>query len=177
MRGPAWQRPFRWITIDLYYMVFYLPKLSTRPRQEQIEEGITLVVLTAVIVVSIVTGNFVNLLAVLIVPCRLAVLYLAWAFDYLPHNGLRDKPSENKLRTTRNRIGLEFLVSPMLLYQNYHLVHHLHPLVPFYRYIAVWRRNEEEYLEGDPALSTVRGRELTSDEYRQMRELAGHHHA
>ena len=176
MRGPSWQRPFRWITIDLYYMVFYLPKLMKRPRQERIEQLITLVVFAGVIVASIVTGNFVNLLVVLILPCRLAVLYLAWAFDYLPHNGLHDKPSDNKLRTTRNRIGLERLMSPMLLYQNYHLVHHLHPLVPFYRYIAVWRRNEEKYLEGDPALSTVRGRELTADEYRQIRELAGHHH-
>ena len=58
-----------------------------------------------------------------------------------------------------------------MLYQNYHLVHHLHPLIPFYRYIAVWRRNEAAYLSGDPELSTVRGRQLTVDEYRRMREL------
>ena len=30
MRGPAWQRPLRWLTIDFYYMVFYLPKLGSR---------------------------------------------------------------------------------------------------------------------------------------------------
>ena len=63
-------------------------------------------------------------------------------------------PTEDKLKTTRNRIGGERWISPVMLYQNYHLVHHLHPLVPFYRYIAVWRRNEAKYLEGDPALST-----------------------
>ena len=33
-----------------------------------------------------------------------------------------------------------------MLYQNYHLVHHLHPVIPFYRYVAVWRRGEESYL-------------------------------
>ena len=49
---------------------------------------------------------------------------------------------------------MERLLTPVLLYQNYHLVHHLHPLIPFYRYIAVWRRNESEYLSGDPELST-----------------------
>ena len=27
-------------------------------------------------------------------------------------------------------------MSPVLLYQNYHLVHHLHPLVPFYQYVV-----------------------------------------
>ena len=62
-------------------------------------------------------------------------------------------------------------MTPVLLYQNYHLVHHLHPLIPFYRYIAVWRRNEAAYLAGDPELSTVRGRKLTADEYRRIREL------
>ena len=48
--------------------------------------------------------------------------------------------------------------------------------MPFYRYLAVWRRNEDRYLEGDPALSTVRGRPLTSDEYRELRKLAAHEH-
>ena len=62
-----------------------------------------------------------------------------------------------------------------MLYQNYHLVHHLHPLIPFYRYLAVWRRNEETYLEGEPALATPRGRELTVAEYRRIRELADDH--
>jgi fatty acid desaturase len=45
----------------------------------------------------------------------------------------------------------------------------------YYRYIAVWRRNEERYLAGKPALSTIRGRELTTDEYRRIRELVEHH--
>ena len=48
-------------------------------------------------------------------------------------------------------------------------------MVPFYRYIKVWRRNEDEYLEHDPALSDVRGRPLTVDEYRRLRELQEHH--
>ena len=107
-------------------------------------------------------------------PQRLAIVWLAFAFDYLPHHGLHLRPSEDKLKTTRNRVGGERWLSPVMLYQNYHLVHHLHPLVPFYRYIAVWRRNEDAYLEGDPALSTVRGRELTAEEYRRLRALAEH---
>jgi fatty acid desaturase len=112
---------------------------------------------------------------VFFLPSRLAILFLAWAFDYLPHSGLHHKPTEDKLKTTRNRVGAERLLSPVMLYQNYHLVHHLHPVVPFYRYIAVWRRNEDKYLEGEPALSTVGGREITPEEYRKMRELVHHH--
>lgn len=176
MRGPKWQGPLRWITIDLWYMVFYLPKLKDRPRKEQREQFLALTLWIGGTAAAIATGHLVEALVVLYIPCRLNVLFLAWAFDYLPHHGLHHKPEEDRLKTTRNRVGRERLMSLVLLYQNYHLVHHLHPLVPFYRYIAVWRRNEEQYLEGDPALSTVGGRELTVDEYRQIRELVEHHH-
>ena len=175
MAGPAWQRPLRWLTVDLYYLVFYIPRIGTRPRGERVESLVTLGAFVTLIAVAIVTGHFVDLLVVLLIPCRLAILYLAWAFDYLPHNGLHETPSGDKLKTTRNRVGWERLATPMLLYQNYHLVHHLHPLIPFYRYIAVWRRNEDGYLAGDPELSTVRGRRLTTDEYRRMRALGEHH--
>ena len=62
-------------------------------------------------------------------------------------------------------------MTPLMLYQNYHLVHHLHPVIPFYRYIAVWRRNEPDYLRHGPPLSTVAGRPLSVDEYKRLRAL------
>jgi fatty acid desaturase len=175
MRGPGWQRPLRWLTVDYQYVVFYLPKLRSRPAREQAEAIVFLLLGIGVPVAMIATGNVVAWLVILYVPSRLAVIFLAWAFDYLPHHGLHHRPTEDRLKTTRNRIGLERVVSPVMLYQNYHLVHHLHPIVPFYRYIAVWRRNESAYLDGDPALSTVRGRAITADEYRRMRELVADH--
>ena len=62
-------------------------------------------------------------------------MVLGWWFDWLPHHGLEDTQSENRYRATRNRVGLEWLFTPLMLSQNYHLVHHLHPSVPFYRYL------------------------------------------
>ncbi len=173
-RGPRWQIPLRWITIDLYYMVFYLPKLRTRPRREKVELVATWLVVGAVCVAAIATGHLFELVVLYFLPIRLAILWLGFAFDYLPHNGLHHTPRTDKFKTTRNRIGLEWLLSPLLLYQNYHLVHHLHPIIPFHRYLAVWRRNEDRYLSHDPALSDVRGRPITADEYRRIRELANH---
>jgi ring-1,2-phenylacetyl-CoA epoxidase subunit PaaE len=176
MRGPSWQRPLRWLTIDIYYMRWYLPRLSSRPRSDRIELLATWVVLLGAIAAFVATGNALELLVLVLLPMRLAVMWLGFAFDYLPHHGLHHTPGEDRFKTTRNRIGLERLVSPLLLYQNYHLVHHLHPLIPFHRYIAVWRRNEDRYLEGDPELTTVGGRPITPDEYRRLRELAAHDH-
>jgi fatty acid desaturase len=170
MGGPAWQAPFRWVTIDYAYLFFYLPRARTRPPREQVEAVFWLVVALGVPIALIATGNAVVWLVVLFLPSRLNILFLGWAFDYLPHHHLHKTPREDRLKTTRNRIGWERLLSPTLLYQNYHLVHHLHPVIPFYRYLAVWRRNEDAYLAGAPALSTVRGRPLTPEEYRRLRD-------
>ena len=125
----------------------------------------------ALIAVSIAGGWFAELLVVFLIPQRIGIVILAWWFDWLPHHGLEETQRDNKYRATRNRVGLEKLLTPALLSQNYHLVHHLHPVVPFYRYLAVWRRNESAYLDHDPALSKVVGGELSVEEYRARRGL------
>ena len=174
-RGPRWLAPLRWITIDLWYIVFYVPRIRSRPRAEKVETAIQLLVVAAASAALIVTGNAFWLLVLYVLPLRLAILALGWAFDYLPHHGLHETASENRFGTTRNRVGAERILSPLMLYQNYHLVHHLHPVIPFYRYVKVWRRAEQDYLANDPPLSTVGGRALTTDEYRRLRALADHH--
>ncbi len=171
-RGPAWQAPFRWLTVDLWYMVFYLPRLRSRPRGERLELLATWAVIFGAAAAAIAAGHLFDLIVLYFLPVRLAVGFLGFAFDYLPHHGLRHTPGQDRLKTTRNRVGSERLLTPLLLYQNYHLVHHLHPRVPFHRYLAVWWRNEDTYLDGEPALSTVGGRAITSEEYRRLRELA-----
>lgn len=174
-RGPRWQRALRWLTVDLYYMVFYVPKLRSRPPREQVELGLTWLIVGGSSAAAIATGHVLELLVLYFLPIRLAIIWLGFAFDYLPHNGLVSTPAEDPFKTTRNRLGLERLVAPLLLYQNYHLVHHLHPVVPFHRYIAVWRRKEDDYLAAEPALSDLRGRPITAEEYRRLRELAHGH--
>ncbi len=165
----------RWFTLDLHYVTWYAPKFKKRPvaerREALVEGGLWL----AVVVGLIVSGNFFWLLVLYLLPSRLTIGFLGWAFDYLPHTGLDATPKEDRFQATRNRVGYERLIKWGLLYQNYHLVHHLHPVVPFYRYIRVWRKAEDEYLANGPALSTLNGRPLTVDEYRQLRHLQDHH--
>jgi ferredoxin-NADP reductase len=125
----------------------------------------------AVILSTILTGAFWLLLVIYLIPERIAMFALAWWFDWLPHHGLEDTQRENRYRATRNRVGMEWLFTPLLLSQNYHLVHHLHPSVPFYRYLATWRRNEEAYLERDAAIGTVFGQQLNPEEFREWKKL------
>ncbi|MCX6388809.1 MAG: fatty acid desaturase [Solirubrobacterales bacterium] len=165
----------RWATLDLHYIVYYLPRFSKRPAVERAQAAVEFTLWVGVVAAIVISGHFFDLLVLYLIPSRLTITFLGLAFDYLPHRGLDATPKENKFQATRNRIGLEGVLKFALLYQNYHLVHHLHPVVPFYRYIRVWRRSEDEYLSHDPALSTVSGRSLTVDEYRQLRELQAHH--
>ena len=60
---------------------------------------------------------------------------------------------------------------PLMLSQNYHLVHHLHPSIPFYRYVATWRRNEEAYLERDAAIAHRLRQAAQPREFREWKQL------
>ena len=119
----------------------------------------------------VVAGHGATLAVAFLIPQRLGLGVLAWWFDYLPHHGLPFTGRQDKYRATRIRVGGEGWMTPLFVYQNYHLVHHLHPSVPFYRYLRAWRRNEQAYLDRNAAISTVFGRSLTPSEYRTWRRL------
>lgn len=168
--GPAWQAPLRWATLDVWYLVYYTMRLRDRPRREVVTVLATFVGAIAAITALGVLGPGREMLIAL-AGQRVGVLVLAWWFDYLPHHGLPFTQRENKYRATRVRVGREGWMTPLFVYQNYHLVHHLHPSVPFYRYVRAWRRNEQAYLDRDAAVSTWFGRSLSADEYRTWRRL------
>ncbi|MGH3466754.1 MAG: fatty acid desaturase [Thermocrispum sp.] len=169
--GPAWQLPFRWATQDLYYIRFWAPRFFRRPRAETIETAAYAVGTIALIVWAWMGGWVWQLAVVYLIPQRIGITVLAWWFDWLPHHGLTETQVQNRFRATRVRVGLEWLLTPVLLYQNYHLVHHLHPAIPFYRYVQAWKLNEATYLDRDSAIMTAWGTELTAGEYRAWRKL------
>ncbi len=172
VRGPWWQLPLRWMVVDVHYARFYAGQVAGRPRKEVVESLAVVAIAVAVVTGLVLTGNGPAFLLVFLIPQRIALVVLAWWFDWLPHHGLEGTTTDGRLQSTRNVIGLEWLLTPLLFSQNYHLVHHLHPIVPFYRYVEAWRQNEEAYLAHDPALSTVSGRTLSVEDYRALRGLA-----
>ncbi|MEU6138568.1 fatty acid desaturase [Nocardioides sp. NPDC047086] len=168
-----WQVPFRFPLMDLPYLSFLVRNVRRRPRAEVLETVFLMITATAVIIAAGFNGQLWTLAVVYLIPERIAIFVLAWWFDWLPHHDLEDTQQENRYRATRNRVGSEWVLTPLLLSQNYHLVHHLHPSIPFYRYVAAWRRNEEAYLEREAAIGTVFGHQLDADEYREWKTLNG----
>jgi ring-1,2-phenylacetyl-CoA epoxidase subunit PaaE len=171
--APMWQLPVRFPLMDVPYLAFLIRNVKRRPRAEVLETVFLMVATITAIVICGFTGQLWTLAVLFLIPERIAMFVLAWWFDWLPHHDLEDTQQENRYRATRNRVGSEWVLTPLLLSQNYHLVHHLHPSIPFYRYVATWRRNEEAYLERDAAIGTVFGQQLDADEYREWKRLNG----
>ncbi|MGX9671750.1 fatty acid desaturase [Mycobacterium sp. HM-7] len=171
--GPVWQLPFRWAVLDVSYGNYLIRKMGGRPKAEVAETLACVAISVTGLIVAIMSGHFWTLAVVFIIPQRIAVVVLAWWFDWMPHHGLEDTQRSDRYRATRTRVGMEWLYTPLMLSQNYHLVHHLHPSVPFYRYTKTWRRNEEAYLDRNAAISTVFGHGLDSDEFREWKQLNG----
>ncbi|MFJ1456530.1 fatty acid desaturase [Nocardia sp. N2S4-5] len=171
--APWWQLPVRFPAMDLPYISFLVRNVRRRPRAEVLETAALMTFSLTVIVAAACTGYLWTLAVVCLIPGRVAMFVLAWWFDWLPHHDLEDTQRENRYRATRNRVGSEWILTPLLLSQNYHLVHHLHPSIPFYRYVAAWRRNEAAYLERDSAISTVFGQQLDAAQYREWKRLNG----
>ena len=141
-RGPAWQLPLRWLTQDFHYYWVIAARWRQRPRAERLEVVVNVAVVVALIAGFVLSGHAWTLLLVWLVPVRLAIACLALSFDYLPHVPYRVRASEDRFGATRVLIAPG--LTSLFLFQNYHLVHHLYPGVPFYRYRQVWRAREDK---------------------------------
>lgn len=139
-RGPRWALPFRWATQDLHYYWRYLTATG-RPRAERVQIIASLVTMYSALAALALTGHWELSLAWL-VGARAALTCLAFAFDYLPHAPHSVTQKQDRYRATL-LIDHPWL-TPVLLYQNYHLIHHLYPGVPFYRYAKVFGERRAE---------------------------------
>lgn len=89
--------------------------------------------LLAAIVALTAAGLGRQVLLLWLLPALLASGLLGLAFDWLPHH-----PHTSRERYRDTRVLLLPGLTPLLLWQNYHLVHHLYPRVPFFRYGRVF---------------------------------------
>jgi fatty acid desaturase len=70
-------------------------------------------------------------------PAQLAVAALGFLFDYWPH-----RPHLGRGRMKDTAVIAPRWLDPAFLAQNLHLVHHLWPTIPWYRYRAAFRETE-----------------------------------
>lgn len=73
-----------------------------------------------------------------------AVGILGVCFDWIVHHPHKDKSLFGGTRVFAARKGWKrYALKAALLGQNYHLIHHIYPRTPFYRYDRVFERSED----------------------------------
>ena len=132
--------------LPYYYAVLFtsLRKESGKQRRMILEAAAILVATAAAFAWLLRAGLGAEAILLWLVPAWLASALLAFLFDYLPH-----RPHDDRGRWTNARIilGSRFggrLLTLLMAGQNYHLVHHIKPRVPFYRYGALYRELRPE---------------------------------
>jgi fatty acid desaturase len=152
-RGSRWLLPLRWATLDINYLFYYFrPSVfKTRPESERKELYLAILFGTVILIVVGLAGWVEYYVLLFFIPTRINTVLLSVVFDYLPHYPHHKQEVENPFQATSNRVGLEWLLTPLLLFQNYHLVHHLYPKVPFYRYLKVWNARIRYHQSQNPA--------------------------
>ncbi len=167
--GPPWQLWLRWLTIDAWYARFGIPRLRQRPRKEVIGVLIDVTAVLTLFTTVIWTGHLWDFALIYLLPQRLALGILAWWFDYLPHHDIEVTAKIDPIRATRVRVGWEPLMSPLLFNHNFHVVHHIHPHIPFYLWVKVWKRTAADFLDRGVPIATAWGSELTPSQYHDWR--------
>lgn len=154
-KGPTWMLPLRWLSQDLHYYVLYFEALDRRPVRERREVLSSLVLFYGAAVALALAGYLIPVVLLWLVPARLATAMLAFSFDYLPHRPHRITSKQDRYRATH--ILADPWLTPLFLYQNYHLIHHLYPGVPFYRYARVFDAQQAELVAKGAAVKRLFG--------------------
>lgn len=140
--GPAWMRSLTGLLGLYFYRRHFYGQPLWRDAADRREAIGSDLLLAALLVGTLATVPTLVLTAWL-APVTLVALLLKYTFDYLPHHpNTRMRGRFHDTRIVPGRIG-----NILLLGQNYHLVHHLWPTVPWFRNRRLFEEIEPELRE------------------------------
>ncbi len=152
-----WQIPFRWPNFDLYYLYRFLRDGGEQKTRHTGALVWFITVFITVIATLTYLGYGLEVLVLWILATRIALALIALVFVCLPHFPADITAQQNEYQATTIRQGWEWLLTPLFVYQNYHLIHHLYPTAPFYNYMKIWHLRYEELIANGPAIQTTFG--------------------
>jgi len=122
--GPLWMIAARFF----YHEIFFFKRRLWR-KYELLEWFLSRLFLVALVMLGI-HYDFMNyIMNYWFVPALVVGIALGLFFDYLPH-----RPFKERDRWKNARVYPGAILNLLILGQNYHLVHHLWPSVPWYNY-------------------------------------------
>lgn len=143
--APEWQAPIRWAFFDAYYIYYFFTRGQHLVKKHK--NGLIAYYAGLVLVVGFLIwqGLGYELFMLWFIPTRISLFLIAVVFVILPHHPAVVSHQEDPYLATTMRMGWEWLLTPLLVYQNYHLIHHLYPTVPFYKMHKVWYLRYDEH--------------------------------
>lgn len=129
--------PISFIPIFMVRYVFparYKSISAILSSKEIVQVSIVTLAHLVLLAVAIFTGHIVDYLVFWFIPSRIALLILNVFFQWLPHH-----PFDKTERYLNTRVSLFPGGTFLTFQQNFHLVHHLWPSVPFYNYARLFR--------------------------------------
>jgi beta-carotene hydroxylase len=126
--GPLWFINARF----MYHEIFFFQRKLWR-KNELWEWVIARVVAVAILALGWQFGFIHYIFNYWFTPLAIVGLVLGLFFDYLPH-----RPFKERDRWLNSRVYPSRLLNLLIGGQNYHLVHHLWPSVPWYKYEAAY---------------------------------------
>lgn len=97
--------------------------------------SVYLVLIWLTIAMLCAQGYFWEVVALVLIPMLFALIMLTLFFDYIPHH-----PHTALHRMHNTRVYPSRIINLLIFGQNYHLVHHLYPRVPWYKYRITFER-------------------------------------
>ncbi|MBS9387833.1 MAG: fatty acid desaturase [Dolichospermum sp. WA123] len=122
--GPLWLIAVRF----LYHEVFFFQRRLWR-NYELLEWFISRLIVITIVYISVQYHFLGYILNFWFIPAFLIGITLGFFFDYLPH-----RPFVERSRWKNARVYPGKVLNLLILGQNYHLIHHLWPSIPWYNY-------------------------------------------
>jgi beta-carotene hydroxylase len=128
--GPLWLIAARFF----YHEVFFFKRRLWR-KYELLEWFLSRLFVFSIVGCSIHYGFTDYILNYWFSPALVVGLALGLFFDYLPH-----RPFEERNRWKNARVYPSAILNLLILGQNYHLIHHLWPSIPWYQYKPAYEK-------------------------------------
>jgi len=122
--GPLWLIAVRF----LYHEVFFFQRRLWR-NYELLEWFMSRLIIITIVYISVQYHFLGYILNFWFIPAFLVGITLGLFFDYLPH-----RPFVERNRWKNARVYPGKVLNILILGQNYHLIHHLWPSIPWYNY-------------------------------------------
>ena len=122
--GPLWLIAVRFF----YHEVFFFKRRLWR-KYELLEWFLSRLFLVTIVVIALQNNFFDYVLTYWFLPALVVGIALGLFFDYLPH-----RPFQSRDRWKNARVYPSPVLNLLICGQNYHLIHHLWPSIPWYRY-------------------------------------------